>query len=76
MSPGLILFEYTASILRIFLTSYQTDSPMMPIIPSDLYFVMKLLIDDAVLEEVLDRGVIPLNIDLFKNDIHLPLTTL
>ena len=59
------------------LCSYQTDSPMMPFISSDLYFVMKQLINVIILKEVLE--VTPyrlINIDVLKKDIYLPLNNL
>ena len=72
-------FRYVASILRTFLTSYQTDSPMMPFISSDLYSVMERLMNVIILKEVLDREVTPyklINLDLSKNDIYLSLNSL
>ena len=62
-------FRYIASLLRIFLYSYQTDSPMMSFISSDLYFVTKQLANIIILKEVLDVEVTPyklINIDLLK----------
>ena len=59
------------------LYSYQTDSPMMPFISSDLYFVMKQLINVIILKEVLEVTPYKLiNIDVLKKDIYLPLNNL
>ena len=72
-------FRYVPSILRTFLTSYQTYSPMMLFISSDLYSVMKHLMNVIILKEVLDREVTPyklINLDLSKNDIYLSLNSL
>ena len=59
------------------LYSYQTDLPMMPFISSDLYFVMKQLINVIILKEVLEVTPYKLiNIDVLKKDIYLPLNNL
>ena len=59
------------------LYSYQTDSPMMPFISSDLYFIMKQLINVIILKEVLEVTPYKLiNIDVLKKDIYLPLNNL
>ena len=59
MNHMIFLFQVThiASLLRTFLYSYQTDSPMMQFISSDLYFVMKQLMNVIILKETLDREV-------------------
>ena len=72
-------FRYVTSILRTFSTNYQTDSPMVPFISSDLYSVMKYLMNVIILKEVLDREVTPyklINLDLSKNNIYLSLNNL
>ena len=46
---------------------------MMPFMSSDFYFVIKQLINDIIVKEVLDRKVTPyklINIDLLKKDIR------
>ena len=59
MNHMIFLFQVThiASLLRSFLYRYQTDSPMMQFISSDLYFVMKQLMNVIILKETLDREV-------------------
>ena len=50
---------------------------MMPFISSDLYFVMKQLINVIILKEVLEVTPYKLiNIDVLKKDIYLPLNNL
>ena len=51
----------------------------MPFVSSDLYFVMKQLMNVIVLKQVLDRKVTSyqlINIDLLKKDIYLLLNNL
>ena len=51
----------------------------MPFVSSDLYFVMKQLMNVIVLKQVLDREVTSyqlINIDLLKKDIYLLLSNL
>ena len=51
----------------------------MPFVSSDLYFVMKQLMNVVVLKQVLDRKVTSyqlINIDLLKKDIYLLLNNL
>ena len=51
----------------------------MPFVSSDLYFVMKQLMNVIVLKQVLDREVTSyqlINIDLLKKDIYLLLNNL
>ena len=51
----------------------------MPFVSSDLYFVMKQLMNVIVLKQVLDRKVTSyqlINIDLLKKDIYLLLSNL
>ena len=53
---------------------------MMPFISSDLYFIMKHLMNVIILKEVLDREVTPyklINIDLLKKKgTYLPLNNI
>ena len=55
------LFRHIASLLRAFLYSYQTDSPTMPFISSNLYFDLKQLMNVIILKGVLDREVTDFN---------------
>ena len=50
------LFRYIASLLRAFLYSYQTDSPMMPLILSNVYFDLKESMNVVILKVLLDRS--------------------
>ena len=51
------LFIDTASFLRAFLCSYQTESPTVPFISSNLYFDLKHFMNVIILKGLLDGEV-------------------
>ena len=55
------LFRYIASLPRTSLYSYQTDSPVMTFISSNLYFDLKQLMNVIILKVLLHRQVTHFN---------------
>ena len=70
MPAKLSFFLSVANIVNPFLTTYQTDKPMLPFLCADLYKMFKTLMDRFVKDEVMMAHVSSVQ-ELLKIDVGL-----